>query len=96
MAEHSADAPAEVVQEALRQEHAQSEKERAKYGERLNTVHGPYCQKHPSSTTMSVHPKHRVYHPCGCAHDLPSLPTQSPYSTRRQPSPVKRGKRQRR
>lgn len=83
MAEHSADAPSALVQDALRQRDELSEAERAKYGERLNTVVGTRCPDCRQAASMSVHPGHRVYHPCGCAHELPPLPVNRTYEARR-------------
>lgn len=93
MAEHSADGPSEVVQEALRQERAQSENERVKYGERLNTVVSMPCPTCNRTQRMTVHPGHRVYQLCGHAFRLPPLPTQRLFSDRRQSGKPRKARR---
>lgn len=81
----------ELVPEAVKPVGQRSKSEQEQYGERLNTVRGTRCPKHRASTTMSVHPEHRVYHPCGCAHPLPPLPVNRTYEARRRSGAKPRG-----
>lgn len=63
------------------------------FGEILNTVQGVKCPKCRKRASMTVHPGHRVYRPCGCSYELPPLPQQRLFSDRRQSGTPRKGRR---
>lgn len=70
--------PLEALVAAL---HRSGERERAvdeKYGKRLNTVRGTRCRECGADASMTVHPEHAVYHPCGCSFPLPPIGITDP------------------